>query len=125
MVVSFMVAAPFSLGLSSLIRPDRGADLIDRSVRVYSLRRRRQVATAGLPASSTQILVPPCGGLSSVKRPSSASTRSSSPVKPEPSLGSAPPIPSSTIEARSFASLEIATEISEALLGLRDPAQHR
>ena len=50
-------------------------------------------ASSGIVA---RILVPPPGGLSTLKLPSRAATRSSSPSRPEPREGSAPPTPSST-----------------------------
>src|SRR5262245_35688487 len=51
-----------------------------------------QEATVGSTGSSIGILVPPEGGLSSAKRPPSASTRSRRPTNPE-TLASAPPTP--------------------------------
>src|SRR5262249_2357746 len=73
-----------------------------------------QEATVGSTGSSIEILVPPRGGLSSVKRPPRTSIRSSRPVKPDPLLGSASPTPSSTIVASSLSPLVIVTEISDA-----------
>ena len=46
--------------------------------------------------------VPPAGGLQIFRRPSSASTRSASPRRPEPSFGSAPPLPSSVTSTTSL-----------------------
>src|SRR5262249_19841766 len=50
--------------------------------------------------SSTEIVVPPPGGLTTLNRPASAFTRSLRPVKPEPTPSSAPPTPSSVTVAR-------------------------
>src|SRR4051794_39102202 len=45
--------------------------------------------------------VPPAGGLQTFKCPSSASTRSASPRRPEPFAGLAPPLPSSATSTTS------------------------
>src|SRR6266545_2127414 len=63
---------------------------------------RRGQSTAAHQASgiSAQTHVPSAGGLTTPRRPSSASTRSARPRRPEPSETSAPPTPSSTTSTR-------------------------
>ena len=56
--------------------------------------------TRAATGSSTEMVVPPPRGLTTLKRPASASTRSLSPVSPEPAPVSAPPTPSSVTVAR-------------------------
>ena len=60
-------------------------------------RQHRQPAVVVRHGNSAVTAVPAPGGLDTLRRPSSASTRSASPRSPEPHAGSAPPTPSSVI----------------------------
>ena len=64
----------------------------------------RRIGTRLMPhgaGSSASSRVPAPGGLSTLSRPPSASTRSASPRSPQPRAGSAPPAPSSAIATAS------------------------
>jgi hypothetical protein len=75
---------------------------------------RRQVGSTGAGrGSQTCNVVPSPGGLCTVIVPPSASTRSVSPVSPEPLAGSAPPMPSSrTVSRRRPSTTSAATHMA-------------
>src|SRR6185312_8573421 len=92
---------------------DQNADEAGVLRRVRRVRRCQGVAGAAI-GSSTEIVVPRPGGLSSANRPPSASTRSPSPVSPDPVSATAPPTPSSEILACMTASSAVTATETEA-----------